>query len=91
VAAHPADPFRMGGAGLRRQQADIEKMRKMETRSIPANFDYARLSGLSVEARQKLQRVQPRTLGQAARITGVSPADISTLFVALERGSAPGA
>jgi hypothetical protein len=64
---------------IKRQMADIEKMKKMETRAIPANFDYARLSGLSVEARQKLQRVQPRTLGQASRITGVSPADIATL------------
>jgi tRNA uridine 5-carboxymethylaminomethyl modification enzyme len=72
---------------IRRQLADIEKMRKMETRTIPANLDYARLSGLSVEARQKLERVQPRTLGQASRITGVSPADIATLFVALERGT----
>lgn len=74
---------------IKRQMADIEKMKKMETRRIPADFDYDRLAGLAVEARQKLQRVRPHTLGQASRITGVSPADIATVFVALERGSDP--
>ncbi|HEQ60680.1 MAG TPA: tRNA uridine-5-carboxymethylaminomethyl(34) synthesis enzyme MnmG, partial [Firmicutes bacterium] len=72
---------------IKRQQADIEKLRKMETRPIPTGFDYATLPSLSSEARQKLARVQPHTLGQASRITGVSPADIATLYVALERGT----
>jgi tRNA uridine 5-carboxymethylaminomethyl modification enzyme len=70
---------------IKRQLADIEKMKKMETRHIPEGFDYQALPGLSNEARQKLAAVQPRTLGQAARITGVSPSDIATLYVALER------
>ncbi len=70
---------------IKRQLADIEKMKKMETRHIPEEFDYQALPGLSNEARQKLADVQPRTLGQAARITGVSPSDIATLYVALER------
>ena len=71
---------------IKRQLADIEKMQKMETRLIPSGFDYQALPGLSSEAKQKLLDVQPRTLGQASRITGVSPADLATLFVALERG-----
>jgi len=70
---------------IKRQLADIEKMKTMETRRIPAEFDYTSLPGLSNEARQKLARVQPRTLGQASRITGVSPSDVAILFVALER------
>lgn len=71
---------------IKRQQADIERMRKMETRPIPPGFDYATLPSLSSEARQKLARIQPHTLGQASRITGVSPADIATLYVALQMG-----
>ena len=71
---------------IKRQLADIDKMRKMETRLIPDEFDYENLPGLSSESREKLIRIHPRTLGQASRIIGVSPSDIATLFVALERG-----
>lgn len=70
---------------IKRQLADIEKLHKMETRLIPGGFDYDRLRSLSSEGREKLKIILPRTLGQASRITGVSPSDIATLYVALER------
>lgn len=59
----------------------VQKMKKMEDQEINPNFDYAALTSLSMEARQKLLKVKPRTLGQASRISGVSPADISVLMV----------
>ena len=61
---------------------------QMETRLIPPGFDFESLPGLSNEARQKLSEIRPRTLGQASRIAGVSPSDMATLFVALEKGLA---
>ncbi|RYE39813.1 MAG: tRNA uridine-5-carboxymethylaminomethyl(34) synthesis enzyme MnmG, partial [Sphingobacteriales bacterium] len=63
----------------------IQKMQKMEDRSINAEFDYNALGSLSKEAREKLLRIKPRTLGQASRISGVSPSDISVLMVHLSR------
>ena len=62
-----------------RQQAD--KMRRMENLRIPAGFDFDRLPGLTIEARQKLKKYAPETIAQASRISGVSPADISVLLV----------
>lgn len=59
----------------------VKKMKKMEDKEINPEFDYTTLSSLSMEARQKLLKVKPRTLGQASRISGVSPADISVLMV----------
>jgi tRNA uridine 5-carboxymethylaminomethyl modification enzyme len=67
-----------------RQQDEVEKHRRMESRPIPEGFDLAGVGGLSTEGREKLVRQQPRSLGQAARIPGVTPADISILMVALE-------
>lgn len=61
----------------------VNKMKKMEDREINPDFDYNSLTSLSTEARQKLLKVKPRTLGQASRISGVSPADISVLMVHL--------
>ncbi len=71
---------------LRRQEKDVEKLRRMESRLLPEDADYTRLHGLRLEARQKLQAVRPRSLGQAARISGVSPADLTALMLALESG-----
>jgi len=59
----------------------VNKMKKMEDKEINPEFDYNSLTSLSIEARQKLLKVKPRTLGQASRISGVSPADISVLMV----------
>jgi tRNA uridine 5-carboxymethylaminomethyl modification enzyme len=63
----------------------VEKMKRMEDREINPNFDYQTLGSLSKEAREKLFRVKPRTLGQASRISGVSPSDISVLMVHLTK------
>lgn len=59
----------------------VNRMKKMEDREINPDFDYSLLTSLSIEARQKLSKVKPRTLGQASRISGVSPSDISVLMV----------
>ena len=69
---------------LDQQRRSIEKMRKAEKRAIPAWFDYAAVSGLSTEMKQTLTRVRPRTLGQASRIAGVTPAAVSLIHVYIE-------
>ncbi|NOZ04610.1 MAG: tRNA uridine-5-carboxymethylaminomethyl(34) synthesis enzyme MnmG [FCB group bacterium] len=68
---------------IKRQREQVAKMKQQETYRLPEHIDYAALSGLSIEAREKLQSVRPETLGQAMRISGVSPADISVLSVLL--------
>ena len=70
---------------IRRQLKEIEDMRRMESRELPQDWDYLSISLLRTEARQKLQQVRPRTLGQASRISGVSPADIGALIVLLSQ------
>jgi tRNA uridine 5-carboxymethylaminomethyl modification enzyme len=67
------------------QLGQAEQFRKMEDMLLPAGTDYAAISGLRLEARQKLAAIQPRSLGQAGRITGISPADLQVLLVALRR------
>lgn len=69
---------------IRVEEERIARFRKLEKRRIPENFDYSRLSGLKAEARQKLMARRPRSVGQASRISGVNPADISVLLVALK-------
>jgi tRNA uridine 5-carboxymethylaminomethyl modification enzyme len=71
---------------IARQQAEVEKLSAFEAKRIPASFDYSLVPSLRNEARQKLTQTRPATLGQAARISGVSPADISILMVWLKRG-----
>ncbi len=73
------------GGYLAKQQREVERVRKMETRRLPADFDYAALRGLRNEARQVLARFRPATLGQASRLAGINPADVAVLLVALER------
>ncbi|MBL4675425.1 MAG: tRNA uridine-5-carboxymethylaminomethyl(34) synthesis enzyme MnmG [Mucilaginibacter sp.] len=63
----------------------VDKMKKMEDREINPDFDYSQLGSLSKEAREKLGRIKPRTLGQASRISGVSPSDVSVLMVHVSR------
>jgi tRNA uridine 5-carboxymethylaminomethyl modification enzyme len=64
----------------------VDKMKKMENKRIPENIDYSKISGLASEARQKLIEVQPLSLAQASRISGVNPADVSILLVYIEQG-----
>jgi tRNA uridine 5-carboxymethylaminomethyl modification enzyme len=71
---------------IKRQLEQVERFRKTENVLIPEGFDYLKASGLSTEVREKLNRVKPRTLGQAVRIPGVTPAAISILSVLLRRG-----
>ncbi len=66
---------------LQKSRAQIERAKKLEERVLPKDINYSEISGLRLEAREKLQRVQPITLGQAARISGVNPADITVLMV----------
>jgi tRNA uridine 5-carboxymethylaminomethyl modification enzyme len=75
---------------IAKQQRQVERMKRLEKRTIPADFNYDAVVGLRSEARQKLAHFRPATLGQAARIQGVNPADISLLLVHLERGRARG-
>ena len=69
-----------------RQLRQVEEMRRLESRPLPHGLDYSSLTGLRLEAREKLSCIRPLNLGQASRISGVSPADIAVLMVALERG-----
>lgn len=68
---------------LSKSRAQIERARKLEEKKLPEDIDYSKISGLRLEAREKLQRVRPVTLGQAGRISGVNPADITVLMVYL--------
>ncbi len=72
---------------LRKQQAAVRRFQQIESRMLPGDADYLSLPGLRIEARQKLNAAKPRSLGQAARISGVSPADVAVLAVWLERGA----
>jgi tRNA uridine 5-carboxymethylaminomethyl modification enzyme len=74
---------------LQRERASAEKLNQMEDFSLPENFDYTRVQSISYEAREKLQRQQPRSLGQASRIPGVSPCDLQNLIGAVLRVRAP--
>lgn len=69
---------------IKRQNAQIKLFKKMENKKIPKNIDYTEVNSLRIEAVQKLSKVMPSNIGQASRISGVSPADISVLLVYLE-------
>ncbi|NUM35702.1 MAG: tRNA uridine-5-carboxymethylaminomethyl(34) synthesis enzyme MnmG [Candidatus Brocadiae bacterium] len=69
---------------IKRQDLNIKRFAKLENHKIPAFFDYSKIKALSNEGREKLMKMKPRTLGQASRISGVSPADISVLMVLLK-------
>ncbi len=70
---------------IKKQLAQVEQMKKLESRFLPSNIDYKDIAGLRLEAQEKLNRVKPLNLGQASRISGVSPADISVLVIWLEQ------
>ena len=70
---------------IKRQKADIEEMRRLEQKVLPKDVNYHELVGLRKEAQEKLQQVKPANIGQASRISGVSPADISVLLIWLSK------
>lgn len=70
---------------IKRQMRQVEQFKKMESRKIPDNIDYDKIESLRIEARQKLKEIRPLSIGQASRISGVSPADVSVLLVYLKQ------
>ena len=70
---------------IKEQRREAEKLRKFEDVKLKSDIDYLHMDGLALEARQKLSAIQPRTIGQASRISGVNPADITTLILYLKR------
>lgn len=74
---------------VERQRQEVARRANTETVSLPADLDYATVRGLSAEVQQKLNQHRPETIGQASRISGVTPAAISLLLVHLKRGFKP--
>ena len=72
---------------IRRQEGAIAKAHRAESRFLPAELDYGQIAGLRAEARQKLLKIRPATLGQAGRISGITPADIALVTIFLEKQS----
>jgi tRNA uridine 5-carboxymethylaminomethyl modification enzyme len=70
---------------LEKQSREIERYKRMESRALPPDLDYFKIPSLSFEARQKLSKARPNSIGQASRVSGVSPADISMLVIYLRR------
>jgi tRNA uridine 5-carboxymethylaminomethyl modification enzyme len=66
---------------IKRQMSQVEKVLKLENKKIPEDIDYREIHGLRIEAMQKLEKIRPFSIGQASRISGVSPADISVLLI----------
>jgi tRNA uridine 5-carboxymethylaminomethyl modification enzyme len=75
---------------IERQKVEVERAAQYEHLALPAELDYMRVSALSIEVRQKLSKHRPGTLGQASRISGVTPAAISLLLVHLKKGKFKG-
>ena len=69
---------------IKRQINEAQKMAKLSERKLPSDIDYEKIEGLRLEARQKLNKIKPADIGQASRISGVSPADISVLLIWLK-------
>lgn len=72
---------------IRRQQAQVDEMHRLEVKKLPEDIDYNSIEGLRLEAREKLTKIKPHSIGQASRISGVSPSDISVLLIYLEKES----
>ncbi len=66
---------------IKRQQSQIEQFKRLEEKKLPSDFDYSEIEGLRLEARQKLNKIKPASIGQASRISGVNPADVSVLLI----------
>lgn len=70
---------------IKKQQIQIDEIKRLEVQKIPDNIDYSKITGLRLESMEKLAKIRPETLGQASRVSGVSPADITVLIIYLER------
>ena len=70
---------------IQKQQQRIEKFKRLENKKMPADINYDQIDGLRIEARQKLNDFRPLSVGQASRISGVSPADINVLLIYMEK------
>ena len=70
--------------------ADIDKFKKLEEKKLPSDFDYTSIDGLKKEASAKLNEIKPGSVGQASRISGVTPADINVLLIRLKTGEVSG-
>ena len=70
---------------IEKQRQQIEKFKRLENRKLPADMNYDEIEGLRIEARQKLNSFRPVSVGQASRISGVSPADINVLLIYMEK------
>jgi len=70
---------------IKLQLAQVERFKKLENKLLPKDIDYEKLKGISLEAKQKLNKFKPTSIGQASRISGVSPADITVLLIYLEQ------
>lgn len=70
---------------IKKQESQIKQFKKLENKKLDINFDYSKISGLRLEAKEKLLNIKPESIGQASRITGVSPADINVLLIYLEQ------
>ncbi len=70
---------------IQKQQDEVDRFKKLEDRAIPESMDYLNMTGLRLEARQKLDKRRPQNIGQASRISGVSPADVAVLLIAVEK------
>ena len=75
---------------INKQMADIDKFKKLEAKELDKNIDYTKIAGLKKESAEKLNEIQPESLGQASRISGVSPADINVLLIRLKTGELNG-
>ena len=70
---------------IKLQEAQVEKFKKLEEKILPEEIDYEEIKGISLEGRQKLNKFKPHSIGQASRISGVSPSDISVLVIYLQQ------
>ena len=66
---------------IKKQQMEIEAFKRLENKKLPADFDYSEIKGIRIEACQKLNAIHPLNIGQASRISGISPADVSVLLI----------
>ena len=70
---------------IKRELAEVERKRKLEDKKIPENISYKDIYGLRLEAAEKLEKIRPKNIGQASRISGVNPADINVLIIYLSQ------